>query len=82
MNKLTLLDTNYLRPNRTIESYLLSNGEDKKLVFVYNYEGVNFRLFLSSAQLVDFFNEKGEPSFEFGNENKLDRALKKLNLNS
>ena len=81
MNTITLLDTNYLHANRTIESYLLSNKKDEKLVFIYNYKGVHFRLFLSLSQLMDFFNEKGKSSFEFGNENKLDRVLEKLNFN-
>ena len=75
MNTITLLDTDYLRPNRTIESILLSNNKGEKLVFVYNYEGVHFRLFLSLSQLIDFFNKDGASSFEFENENKLDRAL-------
>lgn len=82
MNSITLLDTDYLRPNRTIESILLSNKKCEKLVFVYNYEGVNFRLFLSVSQLIDFFNGDGEPSFEFEKENKLDQALEKLKFNN
>ena len=55
MNTITLLDTNYLHANRTIESYLLSKKKDEKLVFIYNYEGVHFRLFLSLSQLMDSF---------------------------
>lgn len=82
MNTITLLDTDYLQSNRTIESILLSDKKGEKLVFVYNYRGVHFRLFLSLSQLINFFNEDGAPSFEFENENKLDRALERLNLNN
>lgn len=80
MNTITLLDTNYLRPNRTIESILLTRGEDTKLVFVYNYEGVHFRLFLSLIQMVDFLSERIEPSLCFGNDRDLDRVLEKINF--
>lgn len=80
MNTITLLETDYLRPNRTIESILLSDRRDKKLVFVYNYEGVHFRLFLSSEQMIDFFKEERESSLCFENERDLDYTLEKLNL--
>ncbi|MDO8451797.1 MAG: hypothetical protein Q7S76_02915 [bacterium] len=80
MNRITLLDTNYLRPNRTIDSILLSNKKDRKLVFVYNYEGVHFRLFVSPIQVVDFFNEEEEPNLCFESEIDLDNALERLNL--
>ena len=73
-----MLDTSYLRPNRTIESILLSNKKNKKLVFIYNYEGIHFRLFLSADQMIDFFIKEIEPNFCFENDNDLDCALKKL----
>lgn len=81
MNKITLLKTEYLRPNRTIETILLSNGRESKRVFVYDYEGVHFRLFLSMALLVAFFSENKEGRLSFADSDSLNRALGNLLLN-
>ncbi|MBU2028776.1 hypothetical protein KJ761_02700 [Patescibacteria group bacterium] len=79
MNTITLLGTNYLRPNRTIESILLSNKKAKKLVFVYNYEGVHFRVFESIFDA--YKSESGDTNIklvaEFTQEKDLDNFLGK-----
>jgi hypothetical protein len=79
MNTITLLGTNYLRPNRTIESIILSNEKVKKFVFVYNYEGVHFRVFES---ILDAYkSESGDANTklvaEFTQEKDLDNFLGK-----
>lgn len=80
MNAITLVETYYLRSNRTIESILLKNRHDQKMVYVYNYEGVHFRLFLSLIQIIDFFNNGKEPEYDFEKEHNLDKALIKLDI--
>ena len=38
MNKITLLNVEFLRPNRGIETYELSLKEEKEICYVYNFE--------------------------------------------
>lgn len=78
MNVINLFDTTYLSPNKTIERVILSDKTFSKSVFVYNYKGVHFRLFLSKSQMVDFFDKGKEPRHSFNNEYDLDEMLKNL----
>lgn len=82
MNTITQTSVNYLRSNRTMETLLLENSGTTKTVFVYNYEGVHFRVFKDQKEASRFMN--GDPNAktitEFIDENELDRYLQKLAL--
>ncbi len=45
MNSFTAVDVFYLRSNRTIETILLRNKRMQKMLFVYNYQGLTYRIF-------------------------------------
>lgn len=55
MNTFATINTEYIRASRTIETVLVSMGKFSKIFFVYNYEGVSFRLFKSHLDLIHFF---------------------------
>jgi hypothetical protein len=82
MNTFTAIDVSYITPSRTIESILLQNKISKRLVYVYNYEGIHFRVFKLITDLIGFFNNQVEAEIEFESDEELDIYLKNLNINS
>ena len=48
-----MINEDYLRANRTIETIQLSNNNLNKTVFVYNYEGVHYRIFENITDAYD-----------------------------
>lgn len=80
MNTVNLIDTNYLRSDRTIEIILLTNKKKEKLVYVYNYQGWFFRVFDNLMDIMNFFDDKFEPEIWFEDEKKLDNYLLRLKL--
>lgn len=59
MNNVEIIEVNYLRPNRTVETILLTDLSDsshQKVVYVYNYEGYHYRVFDNLIELTKFFN--------------------------
>ena len=66
------IDTTYIRPSRTIETILTPS---KSVVFVYNYEGYHFRVFLDKKSMQTFFDDGIDSSFGFDNETDLDNYL-------
>lgn len=83
MNTTRTLNTEYLRPSRTIETVLVSNFSLEKIFFIYNYEGNSFRLFESHLSLLNFLNEnETESDFIFETEEHLDSFLLNIELNN
>lgn len=76
MNSIRTINTAYIRPSRTIETILVSDKSIEKVVFVYNYEGNSFRVFLDRINLIDFFkSEDISEDIHFDNETELDLFL-------
>lgn len=75
MNSITTIDTEYLRSNRTIDTILLANGHVRKTLWIYNYEGVSFRVFYSLMGVFNFLNDLGDPENYFESEIELDSFL-------
>ncbi|SFC79266.1 hypothetical protein SAMN04489722_103445 [Algibacter lectus] len=80
MNKFEALHTEYLRPSRTIETVLVTNECLSEIFFIYNYEGISFRVFKSHLDLINFFLNKSESSFHFNTEDELDIFLSEEKL--
>lgn len=72
MNKINS-HTSYITPNRTLETIRLY-GSDAYL-YVYNYKGVHFRLFMDLVELAQFFQLGTEPKYEFSDDVELDSFL-------
>lgn len=81
MNTFATINTEYIRASRTIETVLVSMGKFSKIFFVYNYEGVSFRLFKSHLALIHFFQDKHENNLHFNTENELDFFLSSVKIN-
>lgn len=80
MNNLNVIDTDYIRSSRTIETIIVSNDLVSKVLFVYNYEGYSFRVFDSHIKLINFFINQNENFEHFENEDDLDFFLANINL--
>jgi hypothetical protein len=69
-----IIATKYLRPNITIEYEMI----DSKKYYVYNYQGVHYRVFNSLMSLGDFlFKEADTWIFDCCTEDELERYLYK-----
>ena len=75
MNTFTTIETSYITPSRTIETIFLQNNSSTKVIYLYNYEGLHFRIFNTTIELVDFFTNQIESSISFENEQALDQYL-------
>jgi hypothetical protein len=76
MNFIKTLNTDFIRPSRTIETVLVSNPKLEKIFYVYNYEGYSFRLFNSLLCLINFFEANDCVSYRhFESEDELDIFL-------
>lgn len=73
MNTLELLNTEYIRSSRTIETIYIKESE--KTVYIYNYEGTHFRFFDDLTRLIHFFQFGTEPKYSFSDEDSLDEFL-------
>jgi len=80
MNNLKVIEVEYLRADRTIETILLSKKKKEKVMYVYNYQGWFFRVFDNLMDIMNFFDDKFEPEVYFENEKELDEYLLKLKL--
>ena len=72
MNKM-VCHTEYITSNRTLETISL-DGSDTYL-YVYNYKGVHFRLFMDLVELAQFFQFGTEPKYDFSEDVELDLFL-------
>lgn len=80
MNAIQTLNTEYIRPSRTIETILVSKGKLNKVFYLYNYEGNSFRLFESHLGLIRFFQDNSESDFHFNTEDELDFYLSSVKI--
>ena len=65
--------TDYITPSRTLET--ITEMGSNKYLYIYNYEGVHFRLFIGLLEIAQFFELKTEPKYHFMNEGDLDLFL-------
>lgn len=75
MNQVINISTEYIRPSRTIEILNLVKLTKSKMVYIYNYEGIHFRLFDTILGLIQFFELGTEPKNSFDSEEDLDDYL-------
>jgi len=80
MNNIKTINTDYLRPSRTLETIIVSNSTKTNVFYVYNYEGYSFRLFKTHLDFINFFQNAAESDFHFNSDNELDSFLEKVEL--
>lgn len=81
MNSIKAISTDYLRSDRSIETLLISKGSHEKMFWIYNFEGIHFRVFEQWSDVLAFFNDAFEPKHAFEHENDLDNFLLNAPLN-
>ena len=69
MNKI-MNYTDYITPSRTLET--ITYGGSDKILYIYNYEGIHFRVFNGLLELAQFFELGTEPRYDFTEERDLD----------
>lgn len=80
MNIIKTIDTDYLRSNRTIDTILVNQGLISKIFWVYNFEGIHFRIFEKLFDVHNFLNNSFEAKYSFDNEKELDDFLLNFHL--
>lgn len=81
MNSIKTIETEYLRSNRTIDTILVNQGVISKIFWIYNFEGIHFRVFEKLLEVHNFLNNSFEAKYSFNNEKELDDFLLNLHLN-
>jgi hypothetical protein len=81
MNSIKTIDTEYLRSDRTIDTILVYQGVMSKIFWIYNFEGIHFRVFEKLLDIHNFLSNSFEAKYSFNNEKELDEYLLYLQLN-
>jgi hypothetical protein len=79
-NKIDAIQIDYIISSRTIESILVSNQKVNKIYFIYNFEGIHFRLFDNTLDLLEFFDNQSDNFIDFNTENELENYLENIDL--
>ena len=78
MNEIICLETEYIRSDLTIEVLLIQDkiSQKTRVVYIYNYQGIHFRVFDSLLSLCQFFRS-GEDAclIDFDTDEDLDEYL-------
>lgn len=80
MNTIFTLDTDYLKPDITIETVFVCSRNNSKLFLVYNYQGLHFRVFEKISDILHFINGDFMPELAFDKEEELDNFLKNFDI--
>jgi len=82
MNTITQTGENYLRADRSVEEIVVSNNRSQKTLFVYNFEGVHYRIFESEKDAFKCVDGDTsiKPLQEFKDESALDNFLESLDI--
>ena len=80
MNSIKTIDTEYLRSDRTIDTILVKQGVLSKTLWVYNFEGIHFRVFERFLDVYYFLNYSFEAKYQFNSEKEIDDFLLNFHL--
>jgi hypothetical protein len=80
MNKITLLNIEYLRPQRRIETYELLLKGEKEICYVYNFEDKYYRYFRTLRSLTNYLKDRIEPKVKFKGKTELTDYLLHKNI--
>lgn len=75
MNDINILKTIEIRASRTLDMLSVSDKNKRKLLFLYNYEGIHYRLFDCKIEVRKFFNCENATFLEFEDDEALDFYL-------
>ena len=75
MNDVYTMKTIYIRASRTLDMISVSYKNKRKLLFLYNYECIHYRLFDCKIEVRKFFNCENATFLEFEDDETLDFYL-------
>jgi len=75
MNNINIFKTFEIRASRTLDVISISNANKQKLLYLYNYEGIHYRLFDCKIEVRKFFKSENATFLEFENDEMLDSYL-------
>lgn len=80
MNILNTIESIHFRSNRSLDLTMISNHNREKLsqtlVYIYNYEGIHYRIFATLTDYLNFLNNMGDNCIcEFDSETKMENYL-------
>lgn len=75
MNDINILKTIEIRASRTLDILSISLKNKQKLLFLYNYEGIHYRLFFCKTEVRKFFKCENATFLEFEDDDTLDFYL-------
>lgn len=75
MNDIWTVKTIYIRASRTLEFTIVTNDLGTRMFYIYNYEGLHYRLFNSKIEVRKFFSCEDAEFWEFSDEEILDSYL-------
>ncbi len=80
MNKITLVNVEFLRPKRCIETYELSIMEEKEICYIYNFEDKFYRYFKTLRSLMNYLKDRIEPKIKFKEKSEMMEFLHYKNI--
>ena len=80
MNKITLINIEFLRPKRCVETYELSVMDEKEICYIYNYEDKFYRYFRTLRSLMNYLKDRIEPKIKFKEKNEMMEFLRYKNI--
>ncbi len=80
MNKITLLNIEYLRPKRSVETYELSLKDETEICYIYNFEDKFYRYFRTIRSLTNYLKDRIEPKIKFNEKEDLNTYLLNKNI--
>ncbi|WP_020404563.1 hypothetical protein [Gracilimonas tropica] len=76
MNKVKQIGYSYIRSDISVETVQLTMDDKRKTFWVYNYQGISYRLFKSKKELNKFLKGQSSTHFSFDSEKELDTHFK------
>ena len=73
MNTLNHTNVEYLTPNKTIETVSFKNTD--RLLYIYNYKGIHYRVFIELLALINFLACGVEPKHTFCTDEEVDEFI-------
>ena len=80
MNEISNQKVFYFRASRTLEIFFVAYEQKHKIFFLYNYEGMHYRLFENKEEVRKFFNYEDSEYLSFEDEEELDFYLLNYNI--
>ena len=80
MNEITNQKVFYFRTSRTLEIFFVTYEQKHKIFFLYNYEGIHYRLFKNKKEVRKFFNCEESQYLSFEDDEAVDFYLMNYNI--